>query len=43
MRAFFRAEAFQQVVEIFEQLKCPRRLSPAELKMVKVARRRVGG
>lgn len=38
-----RARSFRDVVAIFEQLKYPQRLSPSDLKMVEIARRKAGG
>jgi len=43
MRSYFRARSFREVVAIFEQLKYPQRLSPSDLKMVEIARRKAGG
>ncbi len=43
MRELFRAQDYRQVVEVFERLQYPQRLSPAELKMVEVARHKAGG
>ena len=43
MRNHFRARRFREVVSTFDQLKYPQRLSPSDLKMVEIARRKVGG
>lgn len=43
MRLHFRSGRFADVVSVFGQLKYPQRLSPADLKMVEIARRRSGG
>jgi len=43
MRILFHANSFGKVVEIFQKLEYPHRLSPADLKMVEIARRKLGG
>jgi hypothetical protein len=42
MHHHFRARRFREVLSTFDQLKYPRRLSPSDLRMVEIARRKAG-